>query len=107
MGPWGYVLANNEGGAQAVAMVKYDGKPVYYAIIVGKPGLGIKNWPADAKGKSISFADAARPRAGWCRPSGSSRTASIPRASSTIATARRTRPTSSPCQRPGRSRDRL
>jgi phosphonate transport system substrate-binding protein len=67
MGPWGYVLANNEGGAQAVAMVKYDGKPVYYAIIVAKPGLGIKNWPADAKGKSISFADAGS-TSGWLIP---------------------------------------
>jgi phosphonate transport system substrate-binding protein len=67
MGPWGYVLANNAGGAQAIAMVKYDGKPVYHAIIVSKPGLGIKNWPADAKGKSISFADTGS-TSGWLIP---------------------------------------
>jgi phosphonate transport system substrate-binding protein len=67
MGPWGYVLANNAGGAQAIAMVKYDGKPIYHAIIVGKPGLGIKNWPQDAKGKSISFADAGS-TSGWLIP---------------------------------------
>jgi len=67
MGPWGYVLANNAGGAQAIAMVKYDGKPVYHAIIVGKPGLGIKNWPEDAKGKSISFADTGS-TSGWLIP---------------------------------------
>jgi phosphonate transport system substrate-binding protein len=67
MGPWGYVLANNAGGAQPIAMVKYDGKPVYHAIIVGKPGLGIKNWPDDAKGKSISFADTGS-TSGWLIP---------------------------------------
>ena len=37
MGPWGYILANNEGGAEAIATVKYDGKPSYHAIIVGRP----------------------------------------------------------------------
>src|SRR5262249_52837516 len=26
MGPWGYVLAHNEGGSQAIATVKYNGK---------------------------------------------------------------------------------
>jgi phosphonate transport system substrate-binding protein len=67
MGPWGYVLANHAGGAQAVAMVKYDGKPVYHAIIVGKPGLNIKQWPQDAKGMSISFADAGS-TSGWLIP---------------------------------------
>ncbi|GIL40063.1 phosphate/phosphite/phosphonate ABC transporter substrate-binding protein [Roseiterribacter gracilis] len=67
MGPWGYVLANNEGGAQAIAMVKYDGKPTYHSIVVGKPGLGIKKFPDDAKGKSISFADAGS-TSGWLIP---------------------------------------
>lgn len=67
MGPWGYVLANSESGAQAIAMVKYDGKPIYHAIVVGKPGLGIKTWPDDAKGKSISFADAGS-TSGWLIP---------------------------------------
>ncbi len=67
MGPWGYVLANNEGGAQAVAAVKYDGKPVYHAIIVAKPGLAITNFPSDAKGMSISFADVGS-TSGWLIP---------------------------------------
>jgi len=67
MGPWGYVLANAEGGAQAIATVKYDGKPFYNAIVVSRPGLGIKNWPDDAKGKSISFADVGS-TSGWLIP---------------------------------------
>jgi phosphonate transport system substrate-binding protein len=67
MGPWGYVLANAEGGAQAIATVKYDGKPFYNAIVVARPGLGIKNWPDDAKGKSISFADVGS-TSGWLIP---------------------------------------
>ena len=67
MGPWGYVLANNEGGAQAVATVKYDGKPVYHAIIVAKPDLAITKFPSDAKGMSISFADVGS-TSGWLIP---------------------------------------
>jgi phosphonate transport system substrate-binding protein len=67
MGPWGYVLANNEGGAQAVATVKYDGKSVYHAIIVAKPDLPIANFPSDAKGMSISFADVGS-TSGWLIP---------------------------------------
>lgn len=67
MGPWGYVLANAEGGAQAIATVKYDGKPTYHAIIVGRPDLPIKNWPEDAKGMSISFADVGS-TSGWLIP---------------------------------------
>ena len=39
MGPWGYVLANQEGGAKAIATVKYDGKPHYFAILIARPGL--------------------------------------------------------------------
>jgi phosphonate transport system substrate-binding protein len=67
MGPWGYILANNEGGAQAVATVKYDGKPVYHAIIVAKPDLTITKFPSDAKGMSISFADVGS-TSGWLIP---------------------------------------
>ena len=67
MGPWGYVLAHNEGGAEAVATVKYDGKPTYHAIIVGKPDLKLANWPEDAKGLSISFADVGS-TSGWLIP---------------------------------------
>ncbi|ABQ35478.1 phosphate/phosphite/phosphonate ABC transporter substrate-binding protein [Bradyrhizobium sp. BTAi1] len=68
MGPWGYVLANNEGGAQAVATVKYDGQPTYHAIIVARPQLEIKTFPEDAKGLSISFADVGS-TSGWLIPS--------------------------------------
>lgn len=67
MGPWGYVLANAEGDAQAIATVKYDGKPSYHAIIVGKPDLKIAKWPEDAKGLSISFADVGS-TSGWLIP---------------------------------------
>ena len=67
MGPWGYVLANQEGGAQAIATVKYDGKPTYQAIIVAKPDLAIAKFPADAKGMSISFADVGS-TSGWLIP---------------------------------------
>ena len=67
MGPWGYVLAHNEGGAEAIATVKYDGRPTYHAIIVGRPDLTIKTWPEDAKGLSISFADVGS-TSGWLIP---------------------------------------
>ena len=67
MGPWGYVLAHNEGGAEAVATVTYDGKPFYHAIIVGKPDLKIDRWPKDARGLSISFADVGS-TSGWLIP---------------------------------------
>ena len=63
----GYILANNEGGAEAIATVKYDGKPSYHAIIVGKPDLNIQKWPDDAKGLSISFADVGS-TSGWLIP---------------------------------------
>jgi len=67
MGPWGYVLANDSAGAQAIATVKYDGKPIYHAIIVGRPGLNIRTWPDDAKGLRISFADVGS-TSGWLIP---------------------------------------
>ena len=67
MGPWGYVLANHEGGAKAIATVKYDGKPFYHAIIVGRPALQIAKWPQDARGLSISFADRGS-TSGWLIP---------------------------------------
>ena len=56
MGPWGYVLANHEAGAQAVATILYDDKPEYYAIMVTHPESGIKS-PADLKGRSFAFGD--------------------------------------------------
>jgi len=67
MGPWGYVLANADSGVTAVATAKYDGKPIYHAIVVCKPGHGIKTWPQDAKGKRVSFADVGS-TSGWLIP---------------------------------------
>jgi phosphonate transport system substrate-binding protein len=56
MGPWGYVLANHEAGAQAVATILYEGKPEYFAIMVTHPKSGI-NSIDDLKGKSFAFGD--------------------------------------------------
>ena len=56
MGPWGYVLANNESGAQVIATILYDGKPEYHAIIVTSPKSGV-NSLADLQGKTFSFGD--------------------------------------------------
>jgi phosphonate transport system substrate-binding protein len=57
MGPWGYILANNDSGVTAIATAKYDGKPIYHAIVVCKPGSGVQTWPQDGKGRRVSFAD--------------------------------------------------
>lgn len=67
MGPWGYVLANSEGGAQAIATVKYNGKPTYHSIVVARPDTKIATWPEDAKGLRMSFADAGS-TSGWLIP---------------------------------------
>jgi phosphonate transport system substrate-binding protein len=67
MGPWGYVLANSEGGAQAIATVKYNGKPSYHAIIVSRPDTKIEKWPDDAKGLRLSLADVGS-TSGWLVP---------------------------------------
>lgn len=67
MGPWGYVLANSEGGAQAIATVKYNGKPTYHSIVVARADAKIAKWPDDAKGLRISFADAGS-TSGWLIP---------------------------------------
>ncbi|MDB5838332.1 MAG: phosphonate transporter, periplasmic phosphonate-binding protein [Herminiimonas sp.] len=56
LGPWGYVLANNESRAQVVATILYDGKPEYYGIIVTHPDSGI-NSVKDLKGKTFAFGD--------------------------------------------------
>ena len=56
LGPWGYVLANNEAGAQVISTILYDGKPEYYAIMVTHPDSGIKT-VADLKGKTFAFGD--------------------------------------------------
>jgi phosphonate transport system substrate-binding protein len=67
MGPWGYVIANNATGCQAVATAKYDEKPLYYAIIIARPDLGAAKFPDDTKGRSISFADVGS-TSGWLIP---------------------------------------
>lgn len=56
MGPWGYVLANNEAGSQVVASILYDNKPEYHAIIVTHPDSGIQT-VADLKGRTFAFGD--------------------------------------------------
>ena len=68
MGPWGYVLAKDRAGAEALAVVDYQGKPTYHAVIIAQPGLKIGHFPEDAKGMSISFADAGS-TSGWLIPS--------------------------------------
>lgn len=67
MGPWGYILANNATGCQAVATVKYDEKPTYQAIIIARPELNVAKFPDDTKGLSISFADVGS-TSGWLIP---------------------------------------
>ena len=66
MGPWGYILANNDSGVRAIATAKYDGKPIYHAIVVCGPGK-VKSWPEGAKGKRVSFADVGS-TSGWLIP---------------------------------------
>jgi len=76
MGPWGYILANNDSGATAIATAKYDGKPIYHAIVVCRPGGGVKSWPQDAKGRRVSFADVGS-TSGWLIPTAWFRTKGI------------------------------
>lgn len=67
MGPFGFVLASNEAGAEAIATAKYDEKPIYHAIVVSRPGLKVDRWPEDGRGKSISFTDTGS-TSGWLIP---------------------------------------
>jgi phosphonate transport system substrate-binding protein len=67
MGPWGYVLAKDRARAEALATVLYDGRPTYHAIILARPDLPIARFPEDARGMSISFADAGS-TSGWLIP---------------------------------------
>jgi phosphonate transport system substrate-binding protein len=67
MGPWGFVLAKDRAAAEAVALVRYQGRPTYQAIILARPGLRIDRFPQDAEGLSISFADAGS-TSGWLIP---------------------------------------
>jgi len=68
MGPWGYIIANNQTGCQAVATVKYDDKPVYHAIVIARPELKVARFPDDTRGMSMSFADVGS-TSGWLIPS--------------------------------------
>ena len=56
MGPWGYVLANHQAGAEAIATILYQGKPEYFAIMVTNPKSGINKIDA-MKGKTFAFGD--------------------------------------------------
>jgi len=67
MGPWSYILSNNESGAEAISTVKYDGMPTYHAIIVAGADSKINKFPDDAKGMTISFADSGS-TSGWLIP---------------------------------------
>ncbi|WP_368414582.1 phosphate/phosphite/phosphonate ABC transporter substrate-binding protein [Falsiroseomonas sp.] len=67
MGPWGYVLARARAGVEALATVIYQGRPTYHAIIIARPDLPISRFPEDARGRSISFADAGS-TSGWLIP---------------------------------------
>ena len=56
MGPWGYVIANNEAQAQVVATVLYDKSPFYHGLLITHPGSGIEK-PEQLKGKNFAFGD--------------------------------------------------
>lgn len=67
LGPWGYVLAYHKAGTEVIATAKYRGKPIYHAIIEGRPGLAIKDFPKDAKGMKLSLSDQGN-TSGWLIP---------------------------------------
>lgn len=67
MGPWGYVLARNSGNARPICVMLVDGKPVYHAIIVARPGLEIPSFPESAKGMSMQMLDVGS-TSGWLVP---------------------------------------
>lgn len=67
LGPYGFVLANHDSDARAIATVEYDGKPTYHAIVVAAPDSPVANWPDDAQGRSMSFAEVAS-TSGWLVP---------------------------------------
>ncbi len=67
MGPWGYVLARNNGNAKPICVMLVDGKPIYHAIIVARPGLTVKQFPEDAKGLSMQMLDVGS-TSGWLVP---------------------------------------
>ncbi len=67
MGPFGYVLAADKGGAEAIATVEYDGKPVYKSIVVAPADTKVVDYPRDAQGLRMSFAETAS-TSGWLIP---------------------------------------
>jgi len=67
MGPWGYVLARKNGGAQIINTMLVNGKPYYKAIIVGRADLKIEEFPADTKGMSMQMLDVGS-TSGWLVP---------------------------------------
>jgi phosphonate transport system substrate-binding protein len=67
MGPWGYIIANNSTDCTAIATVKYEEKPTYLGIVVGKPSLKFDRFPDDTKGLTMSFADVGS-TSGWLIP---------------------------------------
>src|SRR6516225_7581931 len=62
MGPWGYVIANSATNCQAVATVKYDDKPIYYAIIIARPDR--PDFPMTPRANQSRLLTWARPRDG-------------------------------------------
>jgi phosphonate transport system substrate-binding protein len=67
MGPFGYVLAADRGGAEAIAVAEYDGKPVYHSIVVAPADTKVVDYPRDAKGLRMSFTETAS-TSGWLIP---------------------------------------
>ncbi len=67
MGPWGYIIANNSTDCTAIATAKYEEKPTYLGIVIGRPELTIARFPDDTKGMSMSFADVGS-TSGWLIP---------------------------------------
>ena len=67
LGPWGYIIARDKSGCEALATVKYREKATYQAIIMSRPDLKIEHFPEDAKGLTISFTDAGS-TSGWLIP---------------------------------------
>lgn len=67
MGPFGYVLAADRGGAEAIATAEYDGKPIYHSIVVAPPDTKVMDYPRDAQGLRMSFTETAS-TSGWLIP---------------------------------------
>lgn len=67
MGPWGYILAKVRGDARIINTMLVNGIPTYKAIIVGRPGLTIPNFPEGARGLSMQMLDVGS-TSGWLVP---------------------------------------